>query len=143
MTMDPVETVRTVEDLWNTNRIDELDAYFAEDFAPHSGMPMLPPGLAGAKMAHQGSLVAFPDRNVEILDIFASEKGDKVCVRCRITGTNLGGMPFLGAPTGDGKKIDFEFIGIYELRDGKIVDHWGVNDALTGAMQLGGFAPAM
>ena len=28
-------------------------------------MPGLPPGLAGAKMAHQGAMQSFPDRKVE------------------------------------------------------------------------------
>ena len=143
MGMDPVELVRTVEELWSANKLDELDQYFVEGYAPASAMPMLPPGLEGAKMAHQGSMAAFPDRSVEILDIFASAAGDKVCLRARITGTNQGGMPFLGAPEPNGKRVDFEWISIYAIRDGKIAEHWGVNDALTGAMQLGGFSPSM
>lgn len=144
MALDPVELVRRVEELWNANKLDELDQYFAPGFAPPSGVPMLPPGLEGAKMAHQSSMAAFPDRNIEIKDIFASADGTRVCVRTHITGTNKGsGMPFLGAPEPNGKQIDFEMMSIYEVKDGKIVNHWGVNDALTGAIQLGGFTLPM
>ena len=138
--MDPVELVRRVEELWGAGKTDELDQYFSPDFAPASAVPMLPPGLAGSKMAHAASMQAFPDRKVEILDIFGS--GDKVCVRAKITGTNKGGAPWLNAPPGD-KQVAFEFMAIYQVRDDKIVNHWGVNDVYTALIQLGTFTPRM
>jgi predicted ester cyclase len=141
--MDNVEIVRTVEDLWNSNKLDELDQYFAPDFSNASGVPMLPKGLAGAKMAHQASMAAFPDRNVDVLDAFGSADGNRVVVRARLTGTNQGGAPWLGVGEGNGKQVDFEFIGIYELSGGKIVGHWGVNDGLMAAIQVGGLTPLM
>jgi predicted ester cyclase len=71
---------------------------------------------------------SFPDRKVEIQDLVADE--DQVAVRARVTGTNQGGFELLGAPP-NGNPIDFQFVGIYTLRDGKIVSHWGLNDAQT------------
>jgi len=56
-------------------------------------------------------------------------EGDKVMVRARITGTNQGGFPLMKVPP-NGNPIDVAFVGIYTLRDGKIVSHWGLNDAL-------------
>jgi predicted ester cyclase len=91
-------------------------------------------------MAHQGAMQSFPDRKVHIEEILA--EGDTVVVRARITGTNDGGFPLFDVPA-NGSKIDIPFVGIYRLRDGKIVSHWGLNDALTLMMQLGAIqAPA-
>lgn len=135
--MDPKDVVRTVEELWGAGKLDELDHYFDPAFASHSSVPGLPPTLATAKMAHQMSMQAFPDRRTEIQDIVA--EGDKVAVRVRLTGTNTGGLPWFGVGA-NGAKVDFEFMAIYQVRDGKIVGHWGVND-LAILIQLGAFTP--
>jgi len=99
----------------------------------HPGVPV---GLAGAKMAHQGVMQAFPDRKVEILDVL--EDGDQVFVRTRVTGTNQGG--FMGTPA-NGNPFDIQACGLYRFRDGKVVEHWGMNDGLMLMMQLGAFPP--
>ena len=126
--------VRAVEEAWNSSDLDSLDRYFADDFdnSP-SAMPGVPPGLEGAKLVHQGAMTSFPDRRVEIVDLVASD--DQVAIRGRVTGTNQGGFELLGAGP-NGNPIDFQFAGIYTLRDGKIVSHWGLNDAQTLWMQL-------
>jgi len=62
-------------------------------------------------------------------------EGDKVVVRARITGTNQGGFPLMNVSP-NGNPIDIGFVGIYTLRDGKIVSHWGLNDAATLMQQL-------
>lgn len=134
MARDPVQVVRTVEGIWHSGKLDELDDYFAPDFASEATMPGLPPGLEGAKMAHQGSMQSFPNRKVEIVDLFGS--GEKVCVRCRVTGTNKGGVAPLGVPANN-NKIDFEWISIYTVRKGRIVGHNALNDGLTLLTQLG------
>ena len=127
--------VRAIEEAWDNGKLDELDQHFAKDFSnEQSRVPMLPPGLAGAKLAHEGAMQSFPDRRVETLDLIAD--GDRVLVRNRITGTNQGGFPLLGAPA-NGNPVDFESWGIYRLKDGKVVEHWGTNDGLMLAMQLG------
>ncbi len=128
------EVVRAVEEAWETGNLDVLDQYFAEGYAPGSAVPGLPPGLAGAKMAHGGAMQTFPDRHVEIEDMVA--EGDKVAIRCRVTGTNDGGFQLFGVGP-NGNKVDFEWISIYTLKDGKIVDHVGLNDALKLGQQLG------
>jgi predicted ester cyclase len=134
--------VRAIEEAWDRNDTAALDRHFAPDFDnAHSGAPGLPAGLAGAKLAHGGAMVSFPDRKVDILDLVA--EGDKVFVRSRITGTNTGGAAFLGAPEPNGAKIDFEMWGVYELRDGKVVAHWGLNDGVTAMMQVGSLKPGM
>jgi predicted ester cyclase len=128
------DVVRKVEESWDSQDLDALDQYFAPEFDnSQSGVQGLPPGLAGAKMAHQASMQSFPDRKVVIEDLVA--EGDTVAVRARITGTNQGGFPLFNVPA-NGAKIDIPFVGFYRLRDGRVVEHWGLNDALTLMNQL-------
>lgn len=126
--------VRAIEEAWDSNDLDSLDEYFADEFDNSlSAMPGVPAGLEGAKMVHQGAMKSFPDRKVEILDLVASD--DQVAIRGRITGSNQGGFELLGAPA-NGNPIDFQYAAIYTLRDGKVVSHWGLNDAQTLWQQL-------
>jgi predicted ester cyclase len=141
MSHDNAASVRSIEEAWDSGRLDDLDQYFAGDFDnSRSGIPGLPGGLAGAKMAHQGVMQSFPDRNVEILDLFGD--GDRVFIRTRVTGTNQGGFQAFGVGP-NGNPFDIESWSVYRFEDGKAVEHWGMNDALTLGMQLGAFpAPA-
>jgi predicted ester cyclase len=133
--------VRAVEEAWDRQDLDSLDQHFAPEFDNSgSAVPGLPGGLEGAKMAHHASMQSFPDRKVHIEEMLAD--GDQVMVRARITGTNQGGFPMMNVPP-NGNAIDIAFVGIYTLRDGKVVSHWGLNDAATLMQQLtAGAAPA-
>ncbi len=126
--------IRRVEEAWNTNNLSALDPLFAPNFMSHSAIPMLPPGLPGAKQAHQMAMKAFPDRKVSIEDIIA--EGDKVVVRARVTATNKGGVPWMGVPAND-KKIDTGWVSIYRIANGKVAEHWGINDEAGLMRQLG------
>jgi predicted ester cyclase len=129
------DVVRAIEAAWDEGRLDDLDQYFAPGFNnAQSGTPGLPAGLAGSKIAHQGVMQTFPDRKVETLDVV--EGGDRVFVRNRITGRNQGGFPVFNVPA-NGKPIDIEAWGVYRLENGQVVEHWGMNDALTLLVQLG------
>ena len=57
------DIVRTVEQLWIDEKLDQLDQYFAPNDHSHDRPPFLPQGLAGAKIAHQGSMKSFKDRD--------------------------------------------------------------------------------
>jgi predicted ester cyclase len=130
------DTVRAIEEAWDGGRLDELDRHFAGGFDnAASATPGVPPGLAGAKMAHQGVMQSFPDRKVEILDIV--EGGDRVFVRSRVAGTNQGGFPIFDVPA-NGNRFEIEAWSVYRFdQDGKVVQHWGMNDGLMLLMQLG------
>lgn len=80
----------------------------------------------------------FSERKVQILDLL--EDGDKVVMRNRATGKHTDGEPWMGAPA-DGKAYDIESWSIYRFRDGKIVEHWGLNDGMRLITQLGGQLP--
>jgi predicted ester cyclase len=137
---DNKKTVQLVEEAWNRGDLAAIDEHFSQKF-DNSGaaVPGLPQGLEGAKIAHGGAMQSFPDRKVEILDLIG--EGDKVFVRTRITGTNKGGFPFLGAPANDAK-IDFSAVGVYTFdKKGKITSHYGLNDAFMLGIQLGAITP--
>ncbi len=126
--------VRAVEEAWDRQDLDSLDRYFAPNFDNSaSAVPGLPAGLEGAKMAHAASMASFPDRKIHIEELLA--EGDEVVVRARVTGTNQGGFPMMDVPP-NGAPIDIAFVGIYTLRDGRIVSHWGLNDVASLMQQL-------
>jgi predicted ester cyclase len=129
------DTVRAIEEAWDNGKLDDLDQYFAPEFDnSQSATPGVPAGLEGSKMAHQGFMQSFPDRRTEILDLV--EDGDTVIVRSRVTGTNQGGIPPLNVPA-NGKPFTIESWSLYRFRDGKVVEHAGINDGLGLMMQLG------
>lgn len=130
--------VRQVEEAWNANQLDRLDALFAPGFVQHASVPGLPATLENAKQMHRMSLQAMPDRKTEILEMIA--EGEKVAVRVRITGTNTGGFPWLGVPA-NGNKVDVEWISIYTIKDGRVIEHRAIMDAM-GLMQQLGATPA-
>lgn len=134
------QIVRAIEDAWNRNSTDELDGYFAPDFVAHSNVPGMPPGLAGAKMAHGMVTQFLTDRRIEILDLVA--EGDKVAVRARVTGNNHNGVPWIGAGA-NGQPYDFESWSLYTIRDGKVTEHAGINDVYLFAIQAGAVQPPM
>lgn len=130
-----VDVIRRIEEAWASDDVDALDDLIAADYSPHTpGSDQIPPGLAGAKMAHQQSMQAFPDRRNEVLDIFG--EGDLVVAHVRMTGTNSGGLPWLGVPA-NGAQVDTDWITIYRLADGKVVETWAQMDIPKMMMQLG------
>lgn len=76
-----------------------------------------------------------PDLEFTIGDWAIDE--DKVWVRAEAVGTNTG--PFLGPPTGN--RVSFTVIDVARVRDGRIVEHWGVPDRFELAVRLGRFTP--
>jgi hypothetical protein len=128
--------VRRYQDAYNTNNLDALDAVVAADIKTPSMLPGFPPGLAGLKQLHRMTVDAWPDAHVTIEDLIA--EGDRVTARIIVSATpqkEAFGVP----PTGKSFKIS----GMYIVRiaNGKIVEHWGVEDAI-GVMQQLGLMPA-
>lgn len=130
--------VSAIEEAWSTGDLPALDKHFARDYQNHAAIPGMPTDLGTAKMAHDMAMQAFPDRNVELLDVVA--EGDKVAIRTRVTGTNTGGAFWLGAPAND-RSIDFESWAMYRLEDGKVAESWGLNDGMSAMIQLGTWEP--
>ena len=62
----------------------------------------------------------FPDMQVDILDLI--EEHERIAVQARFTGTHSAEL--CGVPA-TGKKISFEALEIFRVKNGKIVESWG------------------
>jgi predicted ester cyclase len=131
-----VELVRRLEQAYNERDNDTVRASVAADLVAHTpGAEMMPPGVEGAIAANEGSHGAFPDRRTEILDIFGD--GDRVISHVQMTGTNDGGLPWMGVPA-NGKQVDFDWIQISRhADDGRIQETWAQIDVPKMMVQLG------
>ena len=56
--------VRRYREAHNTNNLALLDEIVAADIKSHNGIPGLPSGLQGGKMAHRSFRAAFPNGHV-------------------------------------------------------------------------------
>ncbi|GAB90269.1 ester cyclase [Gordonia rhizosphera] len=111
----------------NLSVCDEL---FAADVVEHQrGNPS---GVDGVKAIITTLRGWFPDFRLDVEDIVARE--DMVWCRSRAIGTNEGG--FMGLPP-NGGTIDITVYDSVRIRDGRVVEHWGVPDQLGAALQLG------
>jgi len=75
---------------------------------------------------------AFPDYAHSVKDVIA--KGDKVAVRCNYSGTHEG--EFMGVPA-TGNTMEYGGLGIWQIKEGKIVAGWIMEDMLWLMQQLG------
>ena len=123
---------------WNNSDYDAIEKMVASDFVNHN-----PPPIPGAGADRDGMLTAMrylrqalPNGRAETVNIVAED--DKIVLHDVIRGTHEG--DFLGvSPTG--RQVSFEFIHIFRLADGRIVERWGIADAM-GLMQQLGAVPA-
>ena len=128
-----------VEVCQNQHDLAAADNIFHPEFVNHyfpEGRPI--PSTAhpaGSFQAFYGMLLqAFPDATMEINDQLAER--DLVATRKTLRGTHLGEIWDLPAT---GSQIAFEFIDIFRIKDGQLVEHWTSMDlgALRSQMQPG------
>ncbi len=117
-------------DKGNPEIINELYFSDAVSYSPSgSATPSSPKELVEmTKMFYD----AFPDLAHSIEELIAS--GDKVVVRATVRGTHKG--EFAGIPS-TGNEIEFSFITIVRVEDGRIVEAWQDIDMLGFMQQLG------
>ncbi len=128
---------RYMEEAFNQGDLAKFDAFFAADFVDHDGFAVQQPGPAGVRDSYMMWREAFPDTRVTIEDIIAAE--DKVVVRSTLRGVHQG--PFSGRPP-SGASVCIRGISIFRVADGKIVERWGLIDALGLLRQLGVIEPS-
>jgi predicted ester cyclase len=128
-----------VEVCQNQHDLAAADNIFHPEFVNHyapEGRPIPTTGSPGGSFqAFYGMLLrAFPDATVEINEQLAER--DLVATRKTVRGTHLGEIWGLPAT---GKRIAFEFIDIFRIKDGKLFEHWTSIDlaALRSQMQPG------
>ena len=128
--------INFMEEVFNKRNTDAIDDFVGARFTDHS----LPPGFGTGRDAMKQMLGmyinAFPDLQVEPLTLMT--EGNLIALRVRARGTHQG--EFMGIPP-TGKKVDFQEMHMARLRDGKIVEHWGIEDSMTMFTQLGLITP--
>lgn len=123
---------RYMDEAFNGGDLAKFDAFFAADFVDHDGLPNQKPGPAGAEAAYVQWRHAFPDTHATIDDLIVS--GEKVVVRSTLRATQQAaamGLPATGLP------VSIRAISIFRVVDGKIVERWGLVDALGLLRQIG------
>lgn len=113
------------EEVWNRKNEAAIDTILAPDCVAY-GLPDPDAVLRGPeafKQFHRVFAGAFPDIQVELLDVIAA--GDRVAARWRATGTHLG--PHLGIRV-TGKPIALDGATICIMRDGLIREGWNMMD---------------
>ena len=88
--------------------------------------------MQGVDLSFRVTMEAFPDLQWEIEDLIA--ESDKVVARCMVQGTHLNN--FMGKPATN-RLCRWRAIDISRIRDGKVVEHWGVFDELHIFAQIG------
>ncbi|MGC9942170.1 MAG: ester cyclase [Verrucomicrobiota bacterium] len=95
-----------------------------ENFVNHAALPGTDAGPDSLLDTYNNILrPAIPDLKVEIYDQIAW--GDKVSTRKKVRGTHSGEL--LGIPA-TGRAVAIDVVDIVRLRDGRYVEHWGIND---------------
>jgi steroid delta-isomerase-like uncharacterized protein len=126
------DVVRRIQDAFNSGNLDGLDDLVAADIKSADALPGTPPGLEGAKAAHQMVLSWFPDYTVKLDEMIA--EGDRVIARFTVSGTHKGEMN--GVPP-TGKSYSVPGFSEYRIENGKAVEHWGLHDNFGVMVQLG------
>ena len=122
---------RLVEDWQAGHRPEVAREILADDFVDRTG-----PVEYGAKEAGIGWFSymwqAFPDFSVTIKLQIA--EGDMVATLKTFSGTHEG--EFMGIPP-TGRHVAFDVFDMLRVRDGRVVEHWNVQDDAALMKQLG------
>ncbi|MEX1258952.1 MAG: ester cyclase [Gemmatimonadota bacterium] len=124
--------VRRTYDAINRKDFDALAAVIADDVIEHDEFPGLEPSKAGVLQFFRNLQAAFSGVTMTVEDLIA--EGDKVFARVTLSGTHQG--EFLGIPA-TGRSISVPMADFFRIRDGQMVEHWGVADSGVMMQQLG------
>jgi predicted ester cyclase len=122
---------RLIEDGFGKGDLGVVDEVVDENLLEHQP-GIVPSDREGVRRAIRFLHRAFPDLRVGIQHLVAD--GDMVWCHFTARGTNSG--PFGHLPP-TGRMMEIDVIDIVRIRDGRIVEHWGVPDRFTQAEQLG------
>lgn len=100
-----------------------IDRYLPEDFVEHEALPGMGTTREAPRQVLKMAQVAIPDFSITAHEML--QDGDKVAMRAPFSGTHQG--EFMGFPA-SGKRVDIAVIDIYQVRDDKIVAHWGLTN---------------
>lgn len=120
---------RDFYEILNTGDMALLERTLAPAWDERPLSPGQAPGRDGYKPILEMFRAAFPDVRFVPQDVLVS--GDKVTVRCEVTGTHQG--TFLGVPA-TGRAVSFRTIDIHRIEGEQIRESWHLED-FFGLMQ--------
>lgn len=126
---------RLIEEAFNDRNLELLPELLHDDFV--NRQDLLPvntkkgPGVFVE--LYTKMFECFPD--IQIENHMLLSDGDKVIMFDTLRGTNTGRMPDGSPPSG--KKVEYEAFNILRLKDGKVMERWGLTDQLKFLKQLG------
>jgi predicted ester cyclase len=124
---------RFYEEILVGGNLDLIDEMVDDGMVDHEqGFPGQPQGKAGVPFYVKAIRKAFPDLEAKVGQ--SLEAGDVAAAETTLTGTHDGEL--MGVPP-TGKRVSFDTIDIIKVKDGKVVEHWGVTDAMGLMQQLG------
>jgi steroid delta-isomerase-like uncharacterized protein len=127
--------IRMFEETWNSGNLAFIDEVVADDFRDYPPKRFFTTPLQGKESLYdavKGFRDGAPDFHFSHIRTVA--EGDRVTHLGRATGTHTG--TFFGVPP-SGKSFSVLGINEFRLRDGKIVERWGVFDVMGLMMQIG------
>ena len=89
-------------------------------------------GPEGVAKLHDVLLSGFPDMELDLQDFVA--EGEKVLVRLTVHATHTGRFGELEAT---GRRITVQVLDLFQIRDGRLIEHWAQLDNLGMLTQLG------
>lgn len=104
--------------------VEAIDRLMTDDYVLHSGGHVI-----RGRDAFKAWITEFqrtmPEAVDEVLDVFASPPGDRVCARWINRGINDGVFGL----TPDGRPVEFHGISVYHVRDGRLSECWVEREA--------------
>lgn len=109
-----------------------FEELFADDFVDHTPQPGTTADKDGVRVLYHRLREAFPDFRPEIH--WQTVDGDVVTTYKTYHGTHRG--EFLGIAA-TGRTVQFDTVDAMRVRDGRIVEHWGIANLYGVLGQLG------
>ena len=125
-----------IAEAFNAGNLDVVDEALAAGYLDHQAGPDGASGPEAFKAFVRAFRATFPDVQVEVDDLLA--EGERIALRVTWRGSQQGA---LGAIPATGLPVEFVGYHIYRFEDGKIAEHWGLQDDLGLLLQLGVIAP--
>lgn len=122
----------------NQHQLARMPEFFAPDFINHLDHAPDSPlnSIEKAQQVFAQLFAAFPDLQVTIQHQVA--EADLVMTHKQFIGTHRGALMGVAAT---GKRITFTVIDILRIEQGKVVEHWALQDRLGLMQQLGVIQP--
>ena len=119
---DPKSVIRRmIDEVMNGGRLDVIDELYSPQMARAARRWITP------------FRESFADVEMEIVDLIA--EGEEVVGRFRCSATNLG--PWRGRPPTGRRFERVDEVYIFRVRDGAIIEAWGIEDTRVRERQLG------